>query len=214
VHPSRHEYRSDAVNSITAIASRRVVANGRVAPAVVYIDGQSIARVKPWHGDHAALPPGAIDAGDRAVLPGLVDTHVHFNEPGRTDWEGFDTGSVAAAAGGVTTIVVMPLNCRPAVTTVEALLGEARAAEGTCAVDFGLWGGAVPGNADQILPMLDAGALGMKCFLSPSGVDDFPHCAEASLPPVMEALAGRGAPLLVHAAEPDVREPPCCLRPR
>jgi allantoinase len=202
--PRGREYRSAALGPITAIASRRVVANGRVAPAVVIVEGETIARIEPWRGDRAALPAGAIDAGDRAVLPGLVDTHVHINEPGRADWEGFETGSAAAAAGGVTTIVVMPLNCRPAATTVEALLAEARAATGTCVVDFGFWGGAVPGNADQILPMLDAGALGMKCFLCLSGVDDFPACTEADLPPVMERLAQRGAPLLVHAEDPAV----------
>lgn len=188
---------------VRAIASRRVIADGRLGPRVVVVEGDAIARLEGWDG-RRALPPGGLDVGESVLMAGIVDTHVHINEPGRTDWEGFETGTAAAAAGGVTTIVAMPLNCTPAATTREALLAEARAAEGKCLVDYGLWGGVVPGNLAEIAPMLDAGALGMKCFLVPSGVDDFAAIGERELREAMRVLAARGAPLLVHAEDPTI----------
>jgi len=182
------------------IASKRVVTpDGIVAAAVVIADGR-IADVR----DYGAAPDGArrMDAGEAVVLPGVVDTHVHVNEPGRTEWEGFETATRAAAAGGVTTIVDMPLNSVPVTTTVEALVQKARAAAGRALVDYAFWGGVVPGNAEQLAPLARAGVLGFKCFLVASGIDDFPPVAEADLRPAMTRLAELGLALLVHAEVP------------
>ena len=135
-------------------------------------------------------------------MPGVVDSHVHVNEPGRTEWEGFETATRAAAAGGITTIVDMPLNSIPPTTTVDALHAKAEAMRGKLHVDVGLWGGVVPGNLDQLRPMLDAGARGFKCFLVHSGVDEFPNVSEEELWAAARELAETGAPLLVHAELP------------
>jgi allantoinase len=136
---------------------------------------------------------------DQVVMPGLVDTHAHINEPGRTEWEGFETATRAAAAGGITTVIDMPLNSIPATTTREALRIKAEAADGKCRIDYGFWGGVVPGNSAELKPMVRAGAFGFKCFLCPSGVDEFPHVREGDLRLAMPILAGLGVPLLVHA---------------
>jgi allantoinase len=143
-----------------------------------------------------------IDAGPNVVLPGLVDTHVHINDPGRADWEGFGHATRAAAAGGVTTVVDMPLNSIPATTTVAGLEAKRRAATGRCHVDVGFWGGVVPGNARELEPLARGGVLGFKCFLSPSGVDEFPHVGEADLRAALPILAMLDLPLLVHAELP------------
>ncbi|HEY0242686.1 MAG TPA: amidohydrolase family protein, partial [Gemmatimonadaceae bacterium] len=121
------------------------------------------------------------DAGDSVVMPGVVDTHVHVNEPGRTEWEGFETITRAAAAGGVTTILDMPLNSIPATTTVAALEAKREAARGKSIVNVEFIGGVVPGNADQILPLAEAGVRAFKCFLSPSGVPEFENVGENDL---------------------------------
>jgi allantoinase len=137
-----------------------------------------------------------------------VDTHVHVNEPGRTDWEGFATATRAAAAGGVTTICDMPLNSLPVTTSVAALREKIAAAAGQCAVDVGFWGGAVPGNLDAMAPLLDAGVAGFKCFLVDSGIAEFAPLSGGELRAAMNAIAGSGAPLIVHAEDPgEVREP-------
>ena len=133
-------------------------------------------------------------------MPGLVDSHVHINEPGRTEWEGFETATRAAAAGGITTLVDMPLNSIPATTTVAALEAK-RQPEGRCHVDVAFWGGVVPGNASELEPSSRAGVLGFKCFLGPSGVDEFPHVSEAELAWRCRRCA-HGLPLLVHAEWP------------
>ena len=146
-------------------------------------------------------PPTAI------VFPGLVDTHVHVNEPGRTEWEGFQTASAAAVAGGVTTIVDMPLNSIPP-TTTRAGLDAKRAAARVAKVNVEFWGGVVPGNAGELDGLAEAGVRGFKCFLSPSGVDEFQHVNEADLRIALPILARRGLPLLVHAESPPaLREP-------
>lgn len=155
--------------------------------------------------DHPGPSPArhSLDVGELVVMPGVVDPHVHINDPGRCDWEGFQRATQAAAAGGTTTLVDMPLNSSPVTTDASALDAKLRAATGRCWVDYGLWGGVVPGNAAEITPMLESGALGVKCFLVPSGLDEFPCVAEDDLDRVMPILAERGAPLLVHAEVPE-----------
>jgi allantoinase len=136
---------------------------------------------------------------DLVISPGLVDTHVHINEPGRTEWEGFDTATRAAACGGITTLVDMPLNSVPATTCVSGLHAKIAAARAQCHVDVGFWGGVVPGNAAELDPLIDAGVRGFKCFLVPSGVDEFPPVTEDDLRRALPILARRNMPLLVHA---------------
>ncbi|HEY9422500.1 MAG TPA: allantoinase AllB, partial [Thermoanaerobaculia bacterium] len=143
-----------------------------------------------------------IDCGDLVVIPGIVDTHVHVNEPGRTEWEGFETATRAAAAGGITTVVDMPLNSIPATTTREAFRTKIAAAHGKAYVDVGFWGGVVPGNADELRGLIEDGVLGFKAFLVPSGVDEFQHVEEADLREAMPVLARHGAVLLAHAELP------------
>ena len=153
------------------VRSQRVVAGGRIAPAAIHIAAGRIAAVAPW----SDVPAGAAldDVDDLAVLPGVVDTHVHLNEPGRTEWEGFATATRAAAAGGATTLVDMPLNSIPPTTTRAALAAKRAAARGQCAVDVGFWGGVVPGNLGELAGMVADGIRGFKCFLVDSGVEEF-----------------------------------------
>lgn len=167
-------------------------------PATIVLDGGKIAAIEA-HG------PADTDYGDLVIMPGLVDSHVHVNEPGRTEWEGFATATRAAAAGGITTIVDMPLNSLPPTTTVSSLEEKQRHAHGEVNVE--LWGGVIPGNTGELRPMLERGARGFKCFLIHSGVDEFPNVNEAQLREAARELAGTNAPLLVHAELPDyVRE--------
>jgi len=183
------------------VHSRRVALPDGAREASVVVRGGRIAAVV----EGAETPAGAerVDAGDLWLLPGLVDTHVHINEPGRTEWEGFASATRAAAAGGITTLVDMPLNSTPATTTVEALEAKRAAAAAICTVDVGFWGGVVPGNAGELDLLAAAGVLGFKCFMVASGVDDFPAVGEADLRRAMPILARRGRPLLVHAELPE-----------
>lgn len=184
-----------------ALKSRRVVLPDGVREAAVAVRGEVIAAVldpaalRSDVHDHAQV----IDLGDDVLLPGLVDTHAHINEPGRTEWEGFVTATRACAAGGITTLVDMPLNSIPVTTSVAALDEKRRSAEGRVAVDLGFWGGVIPGNERDLEPLAAAGALGFKCFLAHSGIDDFPMTLPADLRRAMPILAALGAPLLVHA---------------
>ncbi|NUT33179.1 MAG: allantoinase AllB [Hamadaea sp.] len=175
------------------IASRHTVLPDGTRPATVHVHAGRIAAVTPYD------PDAGHDLGDVALLPGLVDTHVHVNEPGRTAWEGFATATAAAAAGGVTTIVDMPLNSIPPTTTVAALDLKRAAAAGKCRVDVGFWGGAVPGNRADLPELAVAGVFGFKAFLSPSGVDEFGHLTLGEL---RSALATVDALFLVHAEDP------------
>ena len=182
------------------VRSERVVLPGGMQPAAIHIADGRIVGVGDSDDSPAGVP--TIDAGDLVVLPGLVDTHVHINDPGRADWEGFDTATRAAAAGGVTTVVDMPLNSIPSTTTAPALATKRAAAAGRCAVDVGFWGGVVPGNASELGALAEAGVLGFKCFLSPSGVDEFEHVGESDLREALPVLASLGLPLLAHAEFP------------
>ncbi len=178
----------------------RVVTPEGVRPAALHLHDGVISRVAGYD----EVPEGAKvdDVGDLVLMPGIVDTHVHVNEPGRTEWEGFATATRAAAAGGVTTLMDMPLNSIPPTTSVAGLEAKAKAAEGKCFVDVALCGGAVPGNAADLRAIRDAGALAFKCFLAESGVLEFKHLEEADLEKAMRALADLGVPLLVHAELP------------
>ena len=182
------------------IRGHRVATPGGLRAAAVHISHGRIERVS----DFDDVVPGAelVEAGDALVFPGLVDTHVHVNEPGRTDWEGFATATRAAAAGGVTTLLDMPLNSIPPTTSVAALEIKRAAALGRCAVDTGFLGGLVPGNGAELAPLHLAGVFGFKCFLCPSGVDEFPPMSPGGLREAAPALAALDALLMVHAEWP------------
>jgi len=182
------------------VCGERVVLPSGMRPARVHVRDGSIVDIAEYRDRPAGVP--VLDAGALVVLPGLVDTHVHLNDPGRADWEGFDSGTRAAAAGGTTTIVDMPLNSVPSTVDVGALDAKLRAAQRRCAIDVGFWGGVVPGNAEALEPMVRQGVLGFKCFLSPSGVNEFEHVDEADLEGALPIVARLGVPLLVHAEWP------------
>ena len=179
--------------------SQRVVLPDEVKPASVVVRDGRIADIvaadQPLAGE-------VIELGDRMLLPGLVDSHVHINEPGRTHWEGFESMTKAAAAGGVTTLVDMPLNCIPSTCSDNALRTKLASTPGKCHVDVGFWGGVVPGNAEDLRGLHEAGVLGFKCFLAPSGVDEFECVSEADLRLAMPILAELGAVLLAHSEAP------------
>jgi allantoinase len=178
----------------------RVILPQGERPASIHISGGRISAITSY--DDFPANSSMHDAGDLVVMPGLVDTHVHINEPGRTDWEGFATATRAAAAGGVTTIIEMPLNSIPATTTAAAYRQKIAAADGQLSVDVGFWGGVVPGNSRELRPLWEAGAFGFKCFLVPSGVDEFESVAERDLRKALPILKELNAPLLVHAELP------------
>jgi allantoinase len=186
------------------IRGRRVIVPDQERSASIHIENGRIVKVAAY-GD---VPADAeiVEAADLIVAPGLVDSHVHVNEPGRTEWEGFDTATRAAAAGGITTIVDMPLNSVPATTTLSALEQKRHAARGRCHVDVAFWGGVVPGNANEILPLIEGGVRGFKCFLTPSGVEEFAPVSEEDLRPALATLSRANTsgsrPLLVHAEDP------------
>jgi allantoinase len=183
--------------------TRVVTPHGVRAAAIHVVDGR-IARVARF--DEVPRGGELVEAGESLVFPGLVDTHAHVNEPGRTEWEGFETATRAAAAGGVTTLLDMPLNSIPPTTTVAGLEAKRAAARGRCAVDTGFLGGAIPGNLSELAPLHAAGVFGFKCFLCPSGVDEFPPMSPDDLLAAAPALAAVAALLMVHAEWPPALE--------
>jgi allantoinase len=183
-----------------AFASRRIVTPQGIRQAAILLEDGPAGVIRAVC-DVADLPPSTtvVDFGERALLPGLVDTHVHINEPGRTEWEGFATATRAAAAGGFTTLVDMPLNSLPETTTVANLELKRKAAAGQCMVDWAAWGGAVADNQADLLPLARAGVPGFKCFLIYPGCDGFTMIDREQLERALPAIAESGLPLLVHA---------------
>ncbi|GGJ34544.1 allantoinase AllB [Streptomyces brasiliensis] len=183
------------------LRSTRVITPEGTRPVSVAVSAGTITAVLP----HDAPVPGTArleDLGDDVLLPGLVDTHVHVNDPGRTEWEGFWTATRAAAAGGITTLIDMPLNSLPPTTTVDHLRTKQRVAVDKAHVDVGFWGGALPGNVKDLRPLRDAGVFGFKAFLSPSGVDEFPHLDQEQLARSLAEISRFGGLLIVHAEDP------------
>ena len=180
-----------------ALRSTRVLTPDGIAPAAVIVDHERIVALRGWH--EVAADAELFDFGDNVLLPGLVDSHVHINEPGRAEWEGFETATQAAVAGGVTTLVDMPLNCVPETIDVPALEAKRAAAQAKAWVDWAAWGGAVRGNAEALPPLGRAGVPGFKCFLIHSGIDGFARVDEADLRAALKKLRGTGLPLLAHA---------------
>jgi allantoinase len=182
------------------IRGERVITRaGEVARCVGVQDGVVVA-IEPLGAGLTGRE--TVDLGpEEVLLPGLVDSHVHVNEPGRTEWEGYATATRAAAAGGVTTILDMPLNSIPPTCTVDALEVKQKAADGKCHVDVGFWGGAIPGNLGDLRGLHDAGVFGFKCFTTPSGVDEFPPLDTEQMEQYLGVLVSYGAMLIVHAED-------------
>jgi allantoinase len=182
------------------IRARRVVADGAERPLAIGIRAGIITRLLPIDAITASTHELAIGA-DAVVLPGLVDTHVHICEPGNTEWEGFATATAAAAAGGITTLVDMPIDSVPATVDLDSLAAKQRAAEGQLHVDVGLWGGVTSGSLASMDALIEAGVVGFKCFLIDSGAEDFPPIDDQSLERALEVTARTGVPLMVHAED-------------
>ncbi|MFE4858650.1 allantoinase AllB [Streptomyces sp. NPDC056670] len=183
------------------LRSTRVITPEGTRPATVAVADGKIADVLPYE---AEVPAGARleDFGDDVLLPGIVDTHVHVNDPGRTEWEGFWTATRAAAAGGITTIVDMPLNSLPPTTTVENLRVKQEVAASKAHIDTGFWGGALPDNVKDLGPLHEAGVFGFKAFLSPSGVEEFPELDQEQLAQSLAEIAGFDGLMIIHAEDP------------
>jgi allantoinase len=183
------------------LRSTRVITPEGTRAASVAVSAGTITAVLPYD---APVPETARleDLGDDVLLPGLVDTHVHVNDPGRTEWEGFWTATRAAAAGGITTLVDMPLNSLPPTTTVEHLRTKQDVAADKAHIDVGFWGGALPDNVKDLRPLHEAGVFGFKAFLSPSGVEEFPHLDQDRLARALAEIASFDGLLIVHAEDP------------
>ncbi|HAC92956.1 MAG TPA: hypothetical protein DCF63_20340 [Planctomycetaceae bacterium] len=188
-----------------AIASQKVVTPEGVHPAAIIINNEVIERVTDI--SNVACTTHVKDYGNLVIGPGLIDSHIHINEPGRSDWEGFATATQAAAAGGITTLIDMPLNSCPVTIDRDSLEQKIAAAQGKCWVDVGFYGGLVPGNTNQIQELIDAGVFGIKAFLCDSGLVEFPASSSIELNLAMPILARANLPLLVHAELTDDQAP-------
>lgn len=182
------------------LRGRRVVAAGGETPRCIGVREGRVAAVEPYDSPVDGIRAVELD-DDEVLLPGLVDAHVHVNEPGRTEWEGFATATRAAAAGGITTLLDMPLNSVPPTTDGAALEVKREAAGGRCHVDVGFWGGIVPGSLPEVGALHDAGVFGFKCFLLHSGVDEFPHLEATELEEALAKLTSLGGLMVVHAED-------------
>ncbi len=183
------------------IYSERCWYEGKLQPATVCIEYGIITAI------HSYKLPGSADVGNNILMPGFIDAHVHINEPGRTDWEGFDTATQAAAAGGITTIVDMPLNASPVTTNINAFNEKLEASQNKLHVNVGFYGGLIPGNKNELEDLIKAGVLGIKCFLVHSGIDEFPNVSEKDIDKAMPIMAKYNIPLLAHCEinEEDVK---------
>jgi len=207
---------SDSIDNLSALANKNLFAlkSSRIVTPEGEVDGAIIVE----HGLIREVVCGELpeeiavfDFGNLVISPGVIDSHVHINDPG-TDWEGFESATAAAAAGGVTTLIDMPLNSDPVATTAESLQIKRNAAKGRCHVDVGFYGGVVPGNLDQLGLLVDEGVFGLKAFLCDSGLDAFPAAGEAELRSALAALKKSGVPLLAHAeivndSQRDIQDP-------
>jgi allantoinase len=178
-----------------AIASQRIVTPIGVRSGILLLNGNKIEDlVTELPGKDYTIE----DLGDLVLMPGIIDPHVHINEPGRTDWEGFDTATKAALAGGITSLIEMPLNASPVTTTVKAFEEKIKVTKGKLHCNCGFWGGVIPGNEKEIEPLIEKGVWGFKAFLTHSGIDEFPNVTESDLRKAMPIIAKHGLPLLVH----------------
>jgi len=184
---------------VDAVQGRQVLVDGAFVPATVTIDHGRMEAIEPFEHEPDGMVLRVPDSA--YVVPGVVDTHVHINEPGRTEWEGFVSATEAAALGGATTLIDMPLNSIPPTTTLAGLRAKQAAASDELMVDVGFWGGAVPGNLDDLAPLWEAGVFGFKCFLSPSGVDEFPPLDPQQFLAALEMIAGFDGLMIVHAED-------------
>ena len=180
------------MNNSKKIFSKRCWLDGKLQSATICIEGNIISAI------HKEKIDDAEDVGENILMPGIIDAHVHVNEPGRTEWEGFDTATKAAAAGGITTIVDMPLNASPVTTSVTAFNEKIEASKNKLHVNVGFYGGLVPGNENDIEGLIKAGVLGIKCFLTHSGIDEFPNVGEKEISAAMPVIAKYNLPLLAH----------------
>ncbi|WP_199611086.1 allantoinase AllB [Flocculibacter collagenilyticus] len=195
-----------------AIKSQRVLLEGQFQPATLFIKQGKIHSIKSNEDDsNCPLDMPIHDVGHLAVMPGIVDTHVHVNEPGRTDWEGFDTATHAAAAGGITTLVDMPLNCIPVTTSADALQQKINAIEGKLWVDCGFWGGVTPESIEELPQLLESGVLGVKSFLIDSGIDEFPPMTAPDLINALPIIEKFQVPYLIHAELDTNKSPPATI---
>lgn len=192
-------------SSILALKSTQVVLNGELRPAQILVEHGKISQIADFETKLSVVTE---DLGDQIIMPGLVDTHVHINEPGRTEWEGFNTGTQSAAAGGITCVVDMPLNCTPVTTNVEALKQKLGSLVGKLWIDCGFWGGVIPDSLDDLDQLIQAGVLGVKSFTIHSGIDDFPKVEQQHLSQAIDILAKYNVPYLIHAElETEAKEP-------
>lgn len=187
-----------------AIKSTNIISPEGAIKGIILIKNEVIESILPYN---ATVHCDVYNAGDNVIMAGVIDPHIHINEPGRTDWEGFNTATRAAIAGGLTTLVDMPLNSAPVTTSVAAFEEKLAAAKNQLHTNVGFWGGIVPGNTDEIEPLIKRGVLGFKAFLTHSGIDDFPNATEADLRKAMPIIAKHNLPLLVHCELTDEFKP-------